>query len=133
MTASDGNGRHGPIEAGIFLTSQYLPGSDQVRALEEQIAMTRAARDGGWDSLWVAQHFLPEGMTMLQPMPFLARLVPEAGDMRFGLGILLLALLNPVEVAENIATLDVICRGRLTFGIGLGYRGVESDAFGLAM
>lgn len=69
---------------------------------------------------------------MLQPLPYLARLAPEAGEMRLGLGILLLALHNPVDVAESVASLDVICRGRLIFGVGLGYRDVEYDAFGIA-
>jgi alkanesulfonate monooxygenase SsuD/methylene tetrahydromethanopterin reductase-like flavin-dependent oxidoreductase (luciferase family) len=36
-----------------------------------------------------------------------------------------------VDVAESIATLDVICGGRLVFGVGLGYRDVEFDAFGI--
>lgn len=120
------------IEAGVFLTNQHPVGSDLVRGLDEQIAMVRTARDAGWDSVWFGQHFLPEGMTMLQPLPYLARLAPEAGDMRLGLGILLLALLNPVEVAEAVATLDVIARGRLIFGVGLGYRDAESDAFGIS-
>jgi alkanesulfonate monooxygenase SsuD/methylene tetrahydromethanopterin reductase-like flavin-dependent oxidoreductase (luciferase family) len=44
-------------------------------------------------------------------------------------GILLLGLHNPVEVAETMASLDVIWGGRFVFGIGLGYRDVEFDAF----
>ena len=44
-------------------------------------------------------------------------------------GILLLGLHNPVEVAETMASLDIIWGGRFVFGIGLGYRDVEFDAF----
>jgi alkanesulfonate monooxygenase SsuD/methylene tetrahydromethanopterin reductase-like flavin-dependent oxidoreductase (luciferase family) len=55
----------------------------------------------------------------------------EAGDMTIGLGVLLLNLHNPVYVAETVASMDVICRGRLVFGVGLGYRDVEFDAFGV--
>ena len=51
--------------------------------------------------------------------------------MRVGAGILLLTLLNPVEVAENAATLDAITDGRFVLGLGLGYRQEENDAFGL--
>jgi alkanesulfonate monooxygenase SsuD/methylene tetrahydromethanopterin reductase-like flavin-dependent oxidoreductase (luciferase family) len=89
------------------------------------------ARDRGWDSVWGAQHFLPT-MAMTQPGPFLARLAAEAGEMRVGLGILLLALANPLEVAETYASMDVVCGGRFTLGVGLGYRDVEYDAFGVA-
>ena len=49
--------------------------------------------------------------------------------MTTGLGVLLLNLHNPVYVAETVATLDIIARGNFVFGIGLGYRDVEFDAF----
>lgn len=52
--------------------------------------------------------------------------------MRVGATVLLLPLLNPVEVAEQVATLDVITEGRFIFGVGLGYRDVENEAFGVA-
>jgi alkanesulfonate monooxygenase SsuD/methylene tetrahydromethanopterin reductase-like flavin-dependent oxidoreductase (luciferase family) len=38
---------------------------------------------------------------------------------------------NPVYTAETVATLDVIARGNFIFGVGLGYRDVEFDAFGV--
>jgi len=63
----------------------------------------------------------------------LARLAAEAGDMDLVTGVLLTPLLNPVQVAEDIATLDHICRGHLIFGVGLGYRPEEFEAAGAAM
>src|SRR5258705_11563956 len=48
-------------------------------------------------------------------------------------GVLVTPLLNPVQVAEDVATLDHICRGRLIFGIGLGYRREEFEAAGSTM
>ena len=51
--------------------------------------------------------------------------------MTIGLGILLLNLHNPVYTAETVATLDIIARGNFIFGVGLGYRDVEFDAFGV--
>jgi alkanesulfonate monooxygenase SsuD/methylene tetrahydromethanopterin reductase-like flavin-dependent oxidoreductase (luciferase family) len=68
---------------------------------------------------------------MLQPVPLLARLAAETGDMRVGAGILLLPLLNPVEVAEHAATLDVLTGGRFVLGVGLGYRAEENAALGV--
>jgi alkanesulfonate monooxygenase SsuD/methylene tetrahydromethanopterin reductase-like flavin-dependent oxidoreductase (luciferase family) len=68
---------------------------------------------------------------MLQSDPQLARLAPETCDMTLATCIVLLALPNPVDIAEQIATLDVITEGRLRFGVGLGYRDVEFDAFGV--
>ncbi|MBK1783205.1 LLM class flavin-dependent oxidoreductase [Prauserella cavernicola] len=116
---------------GIFLTNQQPIGADQRQALEDQLSLLRAARDGGWDSVFAGQHYLSEGLTHIQPLPYLARLAAEAGELRVGIGILLLALQNPVEVAENYAALDVITGGRLIFGVGLGYREVEYAALGV--
>src|SRR5262249_58652910 len=62
-------------------------------------------------------------------VPSLAGLAAEAGPMTGVAGVLLLPLHNPVEVAECIASLDVIWRGNFVFGIGLGYRDAEFDAF----
>ena len=117
------------MKVGIFLTNQHPPGSDMVAALEGQYAMARLARDRGWDAVGTGQHYLSEGISQLQLVPFLARLAAEAGDMTGIVGVVLAGLHNPVEVAECIASLDVIWRGNLVFGVGLGYRDVEFDAF----
>ena len=117
------------MKIGIFLTGQHPPGSDMVAALEDQYAMTRLARDRGWDAVATGQHYLSEGVSQLQLIPLLARLAAEAGDMTGIAGVLLAALHNPVEVAECMASLDTIWRGRFVFGVGLGYRDVEFDAF----
>jgi len=119
------------MKIGIFLTCQYPPGSDMVAALEAQYVMTRLARDRGWDAVATGQHYLSEGMRQIQLVPFLARLAAEAGDMTGIAGVLLTTLHNPVEVAEHIASLDAIWRGNFVFGVGLGYRDVEFDAFGV--
>jgi len=118
------------MKIGLFVTNQQHLDKDMVEALDEQIAMVHAARDAGFDSLFSGQHYLNEGNNQqLQLVPFLTRLIPEAGDMTTGLGVLLLNLHNPVYVAETVASMDIIARGRFVFGVGLGYRETEFDAF----
>jgi alkanesulfonate monooxygenase SsuD/methylene tetrahydromethanopterin reductase-like flavin-dependent oxidoreductase (luciferase family) len=120
------------MKVGLFVTNQQTLDTDMVSALGDQIAMVHAARDGGWNMVLTGQHYLNEGNNkQLQSVPFLARLAAEAGEMTLGLGILLLNLHNPVYTAETVASLDVITRGNLIFGVGLGYRDVEFDAFGV--
>ena len=46
-------------------------------------------------------------------------------------GIVLLALHNPLEVAECFATMDLMSGGRVIFGCALGYRDVEYQGFGV--
>lgn len=100
-----------------------------VSALEEQYQMIRLARDKGWDAVATGQHYLSEGMSQLQLIPFLSRLAAEAGHMTGVAGILLIGLHNPVEMAESVASLDAIWQGNFVFGVGLGYRDVEFNAF----
>lgn len=117
---------------GLFLSHQQPPAADPVRGLDDQLEMVRLVRDAGWDLVMTGQHYLLGEVRKLQPIPFLARIAAESGDMRLGAAILLLALQNPVQVAEEIATLDVITAGRLVLGVGLGYRDEEYAALGVA-
>ncbi len=120
------------MKVGLIITNQQKLATDMVSALDDQVAMLHAARDRGWDSVTFPQHYLNEGDNQqLQIVPMAARMAAEAGEMQVCLGILLLNLHNPVYTAETIATLDIICRGNFVFGIGLGYRDIEFDAFGV--
>lgn len=119
------------MKVGLFVTNQNPPGTDMISALEEQYVMVRLARDRGWNAIGTGQHYLSEGMSQLQLIPFLARLAAEAGEMMGVAGIILIGLHNPVEIAECVASLDVIWRGNFVFGVGLGYRDIEFDAFNI--
>ena len=126
ITSSKGN-----VEFGLLLNTQYPVNYPFALAIDEQIAFVHQARDNGWGTLSLGHHFLSSGMKQLQSLPFIARLIPESGDMSLMLGILLLSYMNPVETAETVAALDVMSLGRITLGVGLGYREIESAAFGL--
>ena len=63
-------------------------------------------------------------------MPFLGRVMAEAPNLRLLTGIVLLSLHKPLDIAEQLATIDVMSGGRLIFGAGLGYREVEFKGFG---
>ena len=120
-----------PPDYGLVLCSQFMPGEDTVARFGEQVEQVRFARDSGFSSVWATQHYLADPFQYLHPLAVLSRIVPESGDMRIGTAITLMALGNPVDLAEELATLDIISGGRLTVGAGLGYRDVEFDAFGV--
>ena len=116
---------------GLFVSVQYPAGDNPVARLRENLEQVRVAREAGFQSIFAGQHFLSQPYQMLQPVPLLARLAAEAEGIRVGAGILLLPLLNPVEVAEQAATLDILTDGRFVLGVGLGYRREEDEAFAL--
>lgn len=103
--------------------------ADRVSAMREQV---RAASSAGISSVWMLQHYLG-GMPTLQPVPTLAALASDAGDMTLGTNMFILPLRHPVEVAEEFSTLDHITGGRVVAGFGMGYRENEFESFGIPM
>ena len=108
------------MRLGLFLSAQHPAGVRPADAVREHLEQVAVARDLGFSSVWAGQHFLSDPFQMFQTVPFLARMAAEAGEMTIGPGIMLLTLLNPVEVAENAATLSAISEGRYVLGVGLG-------------
>jgi len=93
----------------------------------------RAARDEGFASLWFPHHWLTQPIQMLQITHLMAYVAAHAQGMTIGPNILILPPLNPVHVAEEAATLDVLTGGNYILGVGLGYRQTEFDAFGISL
>lgn len=62
---------------------------------EEAVTSAHLARDHGFHAFVAGQHFLTGPYRYLQPLPLLARLIPETGEMRLATGVLLLPLLGP--------------------------------------
>ncbi|MCS7207638.1 MAG: LLM class flavin-dependent oxidoreductase [Dehalococcoidia bacterium] len=119
------------VRFGLYVIPQHPVTDSPVRRFREAMHQVRLARDAGFDAIATGQHFLSPPYQSLQAVPFLARLAAETGTMRLVTGVLLLSMLNPVEVAESVATLDIISEGRVIFGVGLGYRDIEYEAFGV--
>jgi len=63
----------------------------------------------------------------------LAFLAAVTRTVRLGVGVLVLPQRQPVLLAKQLTSLDVLRGGRLTVGIGAGYVGEELDAFGVAL
>lgn len=123
---------HGEVHLGLFLSGQHPAGVSAVAAVREHLEQVELARELGLSSVWAGQHFLSHPFQMFQSVPLLARMAAAAEGMTVGTAILLLTLLNPVEVAENAATLHAIAAGRFVLGVGFGYRASENAAFGVA-
>ena len=119
------------MKFGVFLMPQHPRSDDPVRRFRETAELARLARDTGFDCVAAGHHYLSPPYQSLQSVPLLSRLAADTGAMDLCLSVLLLALLNPVQVAEDIASLDVMSEGRVVFGIGIGYRDVEYEAFGM--
>jgi putative FMN-dependent luciferase-like monooxygenase len=85
----------------------------------------------GFDSAWVAQHHFDESEGGLPaPLVFLATLAGRTKHIRLGTGVITLPMENPLRVAEDVAVLDLLLKGRLELGIGTGGTPSAFAAFG---
>ncbi len=117
------------IKFGIMVMPQHPRTDSPVKRFREAVELTRLARDAGLDSIACGQHFLAPPYQNIQSLPLLARLAAESGSMSLVLSVILLPLYSPVGIAEDVSSLDVISEGRVVFGVGLGYRDIEYQAF----
>ena len=121
------------MKVGMFINTQFPEGDPVAERIPELVEQVRAAREAGFASLLFPHHYLTAPLQMLQIAPMMAYLLPEARGMTVGGNILLLPLLNPVHVAEEAATMDVLSGGNFVLGVGLGYREGEFEAFGVSL
>src|SRR5277367_3686422 len=105
-------------------------------------AAARAAEDAGFESFWGGEHIaLADPQTAEAPMPphtcfvdlaiTIAFAAAHTRTLRFGTGIMILPLRNPVLLAKQLASLDVVSGGRLIFGVGIGNLEFEFTAVGM--
>src|ERR1043166_8783642 len=117
---------------GFHLTPFWSPTDRHpTQIIDEAIQVVAAASRMGYAWVSIGQHLLSHPTVWPQPFPMLARMAPETGRMRLKTSVLLLPIVNAVEAAENIATLDHICHGRLDVGVSIGYREKELETVGL--
>lgn len=105
----------------------------------------------GLDSIWMGEHVLlfdemefpypgsadgripvPENGGMLDPVATFGFLAAATERLRFGTGVALISQRNPVYTAKEITTLDWLTRGRIDFGVGIGWCKEEVVACGYA-
>lgn len=91
-----------------------------------------AAEKSGLDSIWVSEHHVvpdptqpPSNMDpkfpLLDPIVSLTYAAAVTNRIRLGTGVIVLPQRNPLVLAKQLASLDVLSGGRVIFGIGVGY------------
>jgi len=119
------------VKVSCFLSAQFDPAADAVGGIDDVLAQAAAAEAAGFHAVYLGHHYLAQS-AFVQPIPLAGYLAAATSRVRIGFGVLLAPLLNPVALAEELVSLDVLSRGRLTVGIGAGYRRRETTAFGVA-
>ena len=118
------------MQFGVMMRGQFPPGDDMALRFTELMEQARLAKKLGFASITKGSHYSAAPYQDLQQLPFLSRVAAEAPGLRLNAGIVLLPMHKPLDLAEQLATIDVMSGGKLIFGVGLGYREVEFRAFG---
>ncbi|MBM4257020.1 MAG: TIGR03619 family F420-dependent LLM class oxidoreductase [Deltaproteobacteria bacterium] len=104
--------------------------------------VARAAENAGFESVWTGEHVvlpdpqappspLPPDYPLLDPAVALAFVAAHTTKVKLGTGIIILPQRNPLVLAKELASVDVVSKGRLIFGLGIGYLKPEFDALGI--
>ncbi|AFZ27501.1 flavin-dependent oxidoreductase, F420-dependent methylene-tetrahydromethanopterin reductase [Cylindrospermum stagnale PCC 7417] len=93
---------------------------DARRAIFEQVALVKQAETLGFEQAWVSEHHFSESNLSPSMLLLMAHLAGVTSTIRLGTAAVLLPFHNPIRVAEDIATLDNLCNGRLEFGVAKG-------------
>jgi alkanesulfonate monooxygenase SsuD/methylene tetrahydromethanopterin reductase-like flavin-dependent oxidoreductase (luciferase family) len=109
-------------------------GRNEPQVFHDTLAELVLADELGFSTAWLVEHhFMPEYSHSSAPDLFLAALSQKTVSLRLGLGIVPLPYHHPVQVAERIATLDVLSNGRVDFGFGRGFSPKEYENFNVSM
>jgi probable F420-dependent oxidoreductase len=121
---------------GFGLVTAQRPPDDartDVEVYRDAIERCAAAERAGFDSVWVSEHHFVDDGYMPSLLVLCAAIAQATQRVQIGTGILLAPLIDPIRLAEDAATVDVISGGRFILGIGAGWRPEEFDVFGVPM
>ena len=123
------------VQVGIF----YMP----TAYTADVVTLARRVEELGFESLWVPDHPImpvertspfPGGGEMPDTYAHLMALAAAAGateHIRLGTGIVLAAEREPLVLAKEVATLDLVSNGRFEFGVGAGWQREEAEILGV--
>lgn len=91
------------------------------------------AEEHGFDNVWLSEHHLVEDGYAPSLLPIAAAIAAQTTTIHIGSAGMILPLHNPIRVAEDAATVDVISNGRFELGVVLGYNNDENVSFGIPL
>ena len=118
------------MHVGLVMECDYRYGETEQSAFDEAFAMAEAAERGGLDGVWLAERHFAAPRSPLDtggagipsvvsaPLIISSAILARYERLRVGVAVNVLPLAHPVRVAEEVATIDHISRGRVEFGVG---------------
>tara|TARA_Y100001935_G_scaffold45631_1_gene37427 strand:+ start:216 stop:1382 length:1167 start_codon:yes stop_codon:yes gene_type:complete len=116
------------MKFGYFCNTTNWNKKPYTQLLDEARDITEYCDKNNWNSIWFTEHhFNHEGMeTCTNPLMMCADAAARTNNIRLGQACNTITFHNPIRLAEDIATLDQMSKGRVEVGIGRGVYGREA-------
>lgn len=116
----------------------YLPDTRQRESVtvtyEAILTEIRCADTWGWNTVWLSEHhFHDYGGAIPSPAVLGAVIAAQTNQIRIGAGVALLPMRDCLRLAEEFSMLDVLSRGRVEMGIGLGFMPHEFSSLSISL
>jgi alkanesulfonate monooxygenase SsuD/methylene tetrahydromethanopterin reductase-like flavin-dependent oxidoreductase (luciferase family) len=103
-----------------FLFPSAMDPSDDQRVIEEALREAQLCDSLGMDMLWLAEHHFDGICAYVDPVTFAAALAASTKQIHIGFAVAQMSLHHPIRLAEQMALIDNISRGRMVVGLGRG-------------
>jgi probable F420-dependent oxidoreductase len=122
------------MKFGLYSSIANPPRGEHLdRCIDEVIAEAQLAEANGFDSCFFGEHHQDADGFLPSPLIVASAVAARTTRLRVGTSVILLPLHHPVHVAEDVITLDLVSKGRVTLGVGIGYQPADFRAFNVPM
>ncbi len=121
------------MKFGLFHSVQLPNPSEQDRYYAEAMEQVFHAERLGYNSVWFTEHHFTRHGIVSATTSVLAYLAGVTNTIRLGTAVTVMPFHNPVQLAEQTATVDVLSNGRLDLGVGRGYQWGEFHRMNIPM
>jgi limonene 1,2-monooxygenase len=120
------------LHFGMFIGPFHATDLDPTYALERDLQLVTLLDQLGFDEAWIGEHHSGGFEIIAAPEVFIAAAAERTKHIRLGTGVKSLPYHHPFVVAETMAQLDHMTRGRVMFGVGPGALPSDAKMFGIA-
>ena len=113
----------------LFSHVPWPEGTDPKRIVEETTEQVQHGESLGFYSAWLAEHHFSRYGLGSSSLILASTIAARTQKIRLGTAVLVPALHNPIRLAEDTATLDLVSDGRLDVGFGRGSAGYEYSGY----
>src|SRR5207247_6252596 len=117
------------MKFGLYSSIANPPRGEHLeRAIDEVIAEAQLAEASGFDSCFFGEHHQDKDGFLPSPLIVATAVAAHTRRLNVGTSVVLLPLHHPVRLAQAVITLDLVSKGRVTLGVGIGYQAADFRA-----